>query len=96
LNDYIVSLIRTVVPVGVGAGLAWLARETGIVLDEETGAMATVVAVALCIGAYYALARAVEQRWPGLGRVLVALGAGSAPAYAPKAMRGRAEPSART
>jgi hypothetical protein len=81
MNDYAVSLIRTWVPVGVGFALTWLAREAGIVLDESTGAMATAVAVAVVTGVYYALARAVESQWPGVGRVLVALGAAKAPTY---------------
>ena len=74
MNDYVVSLIRTWVPVAVGAALTWLATEAGIVLDDETGAMATAVAITLVTAAYYAGARAIEQKWPKAGRILLALG----------------------
>ncbi|MFD0854442.1 hypothetical protein ACFQ07_19560, partial [Actinomadura adrarensis] len=74
MNDYVVSLIRTWVPLAVGSALTWLATETGIVLDEQTGAMANTVAVALVTAAYYTGARAIEQRWPRTGRALLTLG----------------------
>jgi hypothetical protein len=74
MNDYVVSLIRTWVPLGVGSGLTWLATETGIVLDEQTSTLATTGAVALVTALYYTGARAVEQRWPRTGRALLALG----------------------
>ena len=81
MNDYVLSLIRTWTPVGVGLALTWLARELGVVLDEDTGAMASTVAVAVVTAAWYALARALEAVDPRIGRVLLALGAGSAPTY---------------
>ncbi|XVQ12117.1 hypothetical protein ACQP1W_05925 [Spirillospora sp. CA-255316] len=83
MNDYVVSLIRTWVPVAVGAALTWLATEAGIVLDDNTSAMATTVAVAFVTAAYYAAARAIEQRWPKVGRIMLALGLTGArtPAY---------------
>lgn len=92
MDDYVVSIIRTWVPVAVGTALTWLARELGIVLDKDTSAMATAVAVALVIAVYYAAARAVEQRWPAVGRVLVALGLRKSPQYvAAKAVRRSAQ-----
>lgn len=84
MSDYIVSLIRTWTPVGVGLALTWLAREANIVLDEDTSAMASAVAVALVSGAWYAVARALEARVPALG---VLLGAAKAPAYERPALR---------
>ncbi|MFI6516553.1 hypothetical protein ACIBF1_13425 [Spirillospora sp. NPDC050679] len=74
MDDYVVSLIRTWVPVAIGALVTWLATETGIVLDESTSAPLTVAAVGIVTAVYYALARLVEQRWPAVGRILVALG----------------------
>jgi hypothetical protein len=59
------------------------------VVDEGTGAMATAVAVAVVSAAYYALARLVEARWPMIGKVLVALGLGSAPEYGKRVIPGR-------
>jgi hypothetical protein len=82
VNDYIVSLIRTWVPVAVGGALTWLASRTGIVLDENTSAMAATVAVALVTTAYYTAARSLEQKWPRLGRALLTLGLTKAPAPA--------------
>jgi hypothetical protein len=92
MNDYMVSLIRTWVPVGVGAALTWLATEAGIVLDENTSAMGAVFAVALVTAAYYALARAVERAWPVAGSVLVALGIAKAPTYPERIVPGQVEP----
>ena len=94
MNDYITSLIRTYVPLGVGFALTWLAREAGIVLDDNTSAMATAVAVALVTGAYYAAARAVEQHWPAVGRLFVAFGLAKAPTY-PASVEGRSARGAR-
>jgi TRAP-type C4-dicarboxylate transport system permease small subunit len=78
VSDYIVSLVRTYVPVGVGVALTFLARELGVVLDEDTSAMAATVSVALVSAAWYAAARALEARFPALG---VLLGAPRAPEY---------------
>lgn len=66
MNDYIVSLIRTVVPVAVGSLLGWLAVR-GFELPE--GPVREAV-VGLCIAGYYALVRLAERRWPPLGLLL--------------------------
>jgi len=82
MHAYVTSLIRTYVPVWVGIGLTWLASRLGIVLDDDLSAGAAVVSVGLVIAVYYALARAAEERWPGLGRLLLALGlAKGSPVY---------------
>ncbi|MFO7275215.1 MAG: hypothetical protein DIU55_010120 [Bacillota bacterium] len=73
------SIVRTVVPVIVGVLLGQAAR---IGLDLPAGAVTEVVTVVVT-GAYYAVARLVEQRWPALGRVLLSAGlARRAPVYA--------------
>jgi hypothetical protein len=41
---------------------------------------------AVVIGAYYAVARAIEERYPQAGRFLVALGLRRVPATYPKAL----------
>lgn len=64
------SVIRTVVPLVVGVLLGQAAR---IGLDLPAGAVTEVVTVVVT-GAYYAVARLVEQRWPALGRVLLSAG----------------------
>jgi len=73
------SIVRTVVPVIVGVLLGQAAR---IGLDLPAGAVTEVVTVVVT-GAYYAVARLVEQRWPALGRVLLSAGLSRrAPVYA--------------
>lgn len=74
MDDYIVSLIRTWVPIAIGAAITWLAATFGIVLGDDTSAPLTVAAVAIVTAFYYAVARWAEGRWPGLGRILLALG----------------------
>ncbi|WP_018721713.1 hypothetical protein [Salinispora fenicalii] len=69
-NDFLISVIRTAVPVAVGAVLAWLASKTGIILDAESSAALTASTVAVVVAVYYALARALETRWPWLGLLL--------------------------
>lgn len=74
------SIVRTVVPVIVGVLLGQAAR---IGLDLPAGAVTEVVTVVVT-GAYYAVARLVEQRWPALGRVLLSAGLSRrAPVYVP-------------
>lgn len=82
MSDLIVSWIRTAVPVAVGAVLTWLASRFGVVVDEQSSAGLTVGLVALFTGLYYAVARALEHRWPVLG---VLLGAPRQPTYRPPA-----------
>nr|PZN20457.1 MAG: hypothetical protein DIU80_20245 [Chloroflexota bacterium] len=78
MSDAILSLIRTYMPLAVGVAVTYLARELGVVLDEDTSAMASSAAVAVVTAVYYAAARALESRWPALG---VLLGAARAPSY---------------
>ena len=80
MNDYFLSLIRTWVPIAVGAVLSWLAAR-GLSLDEEATYGLTAFLTALGGAVYYALARGLESRWPALGRLL--LGSKRTPAYEP-------------
>lgn len=68
------SLIRTIVPVVVGALGTWLIR-IGVHVDDA--ALTEVVTAALS-AAYYVLARLLEHRWPRLG---VLLGVPRQPTY---------------
>ncbi|MDM4721439.1 hypothetical protein QTQ03_18205 [Micromonospora sp. WMMA1363] len=77
-HDYLISLIRTAVPAAVGAALARLASEAGIILDGDSSTALTTGVVALTIAGYYAAVRVLEVRWPRLG---VLLGKPSAPTY---------------
>lgn len=74
------SVIRTVVPMVVAVLLGQAAR---VGLDLPEGAVTEVVTVAAG-AAYYAAARWLEQRWPGLGRALLSAGLarGTDPQYA--------------
>lgn len=80
LHDYLISLIRTAVPVAVASVLAWLASRAGVVLDEQSSTGLTLAVGGLAIGGYYALVRALEVRWPVFGKLL---GKQSAPEYKP-------------
>lgn len=83
MNDFIVSLVRTWVPVGIGAVLTWLATNYNIVVPDDASSSLVVGVAALVIAIYYALARAVEKAFPALGKLLVGLGIGKAPQYPP-------------
>jgi hypothetical protein len=66
MNDFVVSLVRTAVPMLVG----WLvvqALKVGIELNPGDVEGAVYPAV---MGAYYAAARALEKKWPALGYLL--------------------------
>ena len=75
MNDLAVSLIRTYTPILVGT-IITLLGSLGVTGVDSTE-MASVV-TALTIGAYYALARAIERRAPQAG---VLLGHKGAPSY---------------
>lgn len=79
MSDYVLSLVRTLVPIGVGWLLVQLATRWGIVLDDATAAEVKSAAVAIVAAVYYAIARALEQRWPWVG---ILLGARKQPVYA--------------
>ena len=72
MNDTLVSLIRTWVPVVVGTALAYLSRHG---LDIKVDPFA---ATAIVVSIYYAVARALEKRWPFFGWLL---GTPKEPAY---------------
>jgi hypothetical protein len=78
LSDYFLSVVRTAVPAGVGAVLTYLATRWGIGLDEDTSAQVTAGVTAVVIAVYYAVVRALEARWPVLGKLL---GSSKKPVY---------------
>jgi hypothetical protein len=79
VRDGVASFIRTAVPIGVGLGLTWLGRETGVVLDSGSSAGLTSGVAALAGAGYYAVVRAAESKWPKLGWLL---GLAIPPSYA--------------
>lgn len=79
MSDAVTGLIRTWVPVGVGAFVAWLLAHN-ITIDPDAQKGLTVAATAVVIAVYYALVRLLESRWPWFG---VLLGSTRQPTYAP-------------
>ena len=73
-NDVLTSLRRTLVPLAVGYLLAQAAR-AGFDIDEG---QLTGVIESLVTGAYYAVVRLLEVKWPQVG---VLLGATRQPIY---------------
>jgi len=77
MSDTLVSLIRTYVPVVVGAFVSWLLT-LGIEIDAaaQTGLVTGLTAVVTA--AYYTIVRLLEKRWPWFG---VLLGTTKQPTY---------------
>lgn len=74
LSNYVISVIRTVVPLAVGWVVARLVM-AGVDVSSESLEMAL---VSVLSGAWYALARALELKFPWAG---VLLGYKTAPTY---------------
>lgn len=81
-SDYILSVIRTWVPIGVGAAASWLLVTFGLNLDGDAQASLVVFLTAAVTAVYYALVRKLEQRWPAIGRWLLGAGVARTPVYA--------------
>lgn len=76
-NNFVTSLIRTYVPIGVGALASYLLT-LGIDLDANAQLGLVTFLTALLQGLYYLIARLLEQRYPQLG---VLLGSSKTPDY---------------
>ena len=88
MSDYLVSILRTLIPTLWGSVIAWLISLAPVldsVRDELEGL--GLVLAAVCIAVYYAIVRVVEPHIPGwLARVL--LGSSRSPGlYASEAQR---------
>lgn len=59
--DVAISLIRTWVPIVVGAVVAWVAASQHVVIPAHASAAAGALATATCASAYYGLARLLEH-----------------------------------
>jgi uncharacterized membrane protein len=81
-SDYFISLIRTWVPIAVGVVIAWLTAH-GVSTDPTVSAGFVAGFTGLLSGAYYALVRLLEAKFPFLG---VLLGVPKSASY-PKASR---------
>jgi len=80
MSDAITGLIRTWVPVGVGAFLAWLVT-LGVELDANTEAGLITSLTGLAIAVYYTVAFLLSKKWPVFG---VLLGSTKQPTYTKK------------
>ena len=74
MSDYVISIIRTVVPIAVGYVVAWAAGfgvelDDGVLVPALTGVVSAI---------YYGLVRFLEQKWPNLGWLL---GVAKTPSY---------------
>lgn len=77
INDTLIGLIRTWVPIGVGAAISWLATN-GLELDKETQTAAVIAATGAIQALYYTVVRLVENKVPAVGWLL---GTAKTPAY---------------
>lgn len=72
MSDFIISQIRTYVPMIVGAVVAWLVTKG--VLDEDTSQTiitSWTAALTAAAGAlYYFVVRVLASKWGGFGRLL--------------------------
>lgn len=78
MSNIITSLVRTWMPIAVGAAATWLATTVDVVLGPDATQAAVVFMTALVSGLYYALARFLEAKFPWAG---ILLGSPSQPAY---------------
>ncbi len=78
MSDFVTSLIRTYVPIGVGAVVGYLLTK-GIEIDANAQLGLITFLTAVSQGVYYLVARIIEARQPSLGGIL--LGSSKKPNY---------------
>jgi len=69
MNDAIIALIRTIVPIAVGSVIAWLSLR-GVNLAPETATATTTALTGLLSGAYYAVVKLLSDNFPWMGWLL--------------------------
>jgi hypothetical protein len=79
MSDFVTSLIRTYVPIGVGAVVSYLVTK-GIEIDANAQLGLVTFLTAVLQGAYYLVARLLERKVPSVGGLL--LGSSKKPEYA--------------
>ena len=67
MHDYVLSVIRTYVPIAVGSFLTFLAVRFGLEFPADLEDELSIAMVAVVSGLYFAAVRALERRWPWLG-----------------------------
>lgn len=84
MNQFVIALIRTVVPAFVGSLFGWLAS-VGLALDTDTQAILVLALVAFFTGLYYAAVTWAASKWPAFGWLL---GVAATPSYEGKPTSG--------
>ena len=69
MNDFVTSIIRTYVPILVGAAITWLATK-GIEVEENVKLQLVAGLTGLVSAVYYGAVRLLEQRWGTFGLLL--------------------------
>lgn len=81
VSNFVLSLIRTYIPIAVGVALTWLATRLDFVLDEQSSAGVVTLAVAAVSGLYYLVARWLEGLFPWVSVFLGTSPSTSTPQY---------------
>jgi len=69
MSDAIIALVRTIVPIAVGAFITWLSL-LGVELDPEIAAATVTALTGLIASAYYAVVKVVSVNVPWVGWLL--------------------------
>lgn len=69
MNSFVISQIRTLTPIAVGALISWLTLQ-GVQIDNDAQLALAVGITGLLQGGYYLLARLLEKQFPQLGFLL--------------------------
>lgn len=77
MTNFVLSLIRTYVPIAVGAVVAWLVT-LGVEVDVNTQAGLVVALTGVLQAVYYTVVRLLEKKFPKVG---VLLGSATTPTY---------------
>lgn len=77
LSNQLIGLIRTWVPIAVGAVISWFAT-IGLNIDAETQAASVVALTGVIQAAYYTVVRLLESKYPAVGWLL---GSAKTPSY---------------
>ncbi len=77
MNQFVTGVIRTWVPIAVGAVISWLATR-GMTVDADTQLGLITAATGLIQAGYYLAVRLVAEKFPWAG---ILLGSNHAPSY---------------
>src|SRR5690606_10448395 len=78
MNDTMVSIIRTYVPIAVGFVLTWIGDALDIIIPDGADQQLIMGLTAVITAVYYGLVRMLERKWPWFG---IFLGARAQPRY---------------